>query len=253
MKGIRLAELTWPEAKEAMARCPIAMLPIGAGSKQHGPHLPCGTDMMFIEAVAERVVAEVPVLLLPTLSYGYYPHFTDWPGTISVAIQHFTGMVGDIIRSLARYGIAKFLILDGGVSTYPPLLTLSRDLHVELGILVAVTNIRGLGEEVASEVAEQESGGHADEIETSCMLAVRPDLVKMDRAVKGFLAAVPGTQDACGVTKVGIVQKLTEPHGVNGDATLATVEKGEKVLAASVRDVVTFLEHFSDFPKPAGS
>lgn len=249
MKGARLAELTWEEAAEAIKQYPIAALPVGAGTKEHGPHLPCGTDLMLVEELARRVVEAAPVLLLPALAYAYYPAFVDWPGSVTIAAHHFTDMVADIIRSLARHGTRKFLILDSGVSTHPPLQILSRDLHQELGVYVAVTNIRGLGIETKIEVAEQESGGHADELETSCMLVIRPDLVRMQRAAKEFQEVVRGAQGEGGVIKVSVGGKMTTPSGVNGDATLATAEKGEKVLAAMAQDIVTFLEHFARWPE----
>lgn len=250
MQGIRLAELTWEEAADAVEQYPIAMLPIGGGTKEHGPHLPLGTDMMVVDELAERVLQAYPVMLLPTLPYAYYPAFVDWPGSVSIEANHFKDMVGDIIRSLHRHGTKKFFILDGGVSTHYPLLTLARDLHNELGIYVAVTNILGLGSEVEEEIAEQESGGHADEMETSCMLVIRPDLVKMERAVKEFRRVMPGVMGANGVIKVSIGGKMRTQSGVNGDPTLATVEKGEQVLAAMAQDMVTYLKNFANLPLP---
>ncbi len=82
MKGKRLAELTWEEARDVMATRPVALLPIGGGAKEHGPHLPCGTDQMVVEELARRVVEAYPVLLLPTLAYAYYPAFVEWPGSV---------------------------------------------------------------------------------------------------------------------------------------------------------------------------
>jgi creatinine amidohydrolase len=242
MQGVKLAELTWQEAAVAAERCPIAVLPVGAGTKEHGPHLPCGTDLLVVEELGRRVAEAAPVILLPALAYGYFPAFVDWPGSVSIRPQHFTGMVGDIVRSLARHGTRKFLILDGGVSTHPPLRTLSSELHAELGIHVAVTNILALGHETKRALAEQESGGHADEIETSCMLVIRPDLVRMDRAVKEIDPVLPGTD---GLRKFALGGKMLTRSGVNGDPTLATAAKGEQVLAAMAQDVITFLHDFA--------
>ena len=245
MHGVKLAELTWEEAAEAVERCPIALLPIGAGSKEHGPHLPCGTDLFVVEELARRVVEAFPVTLLPSLAYGFFPAFVDWPGSVSIGARHFSALVADIVRSLARHGTRKFLILDGGVSTHPPLRTLSSELHQELGVHIAVTNILGLGHEVEAAVAEQESGGHADEIETSCMLVIRPDLVKMERAVKEIDPALPGTRGTDRVRKFALGGKMLTKSGVNGDPTLATAEKGELVLAAMAQDIIDFLEEFA--------
>jgi creatinine amidohydrolase len=248
MRGVRLSELTWEQAAEASGRYPVAVLPIGAGTKEHGPHLPCGTDLMVVEELARRVVEAAPVLLLPALAYGFFPAFVDWPGSVSIRPKYFAGMVADIVRSLARHGTKKFLLLDGGVSTHPPLRTLSYELHNELGVRVAITNIVALGHEARRAVAEQESGGHADEIETSCMLVIRPDLVRMDRAVKEIDPALPGTRGEDSVRKFTLAGKMATPGGVNGDPTLATAVKGERVLAAMAQDIVTFLRDFAALP-----
>lgn len=245
MQGVRLAELTWQEAAQAIERCPVAMLPIGAGTKEHGPHLPCGTDLMVVEELARRVVEAAPVILLPALAYGYFPAFVDWPGSVSVGSRRFMDTVGDIVRSLARHGTRKFLLLDGGVSTHPPLRTLSSELHEELGVRVAVTNIIALGHEAKRAVAEQESGGHADEIETACMLVIRPDLVRMDRAVKEIDPALPGTRGEDSVRKFALGGKMLTRSGVNGDPTLATAAKGERVLAAMAQDIIDFVRDFA--------
>jgi creatinine amidohydrolase/Fe(II)-dependent formamide hydrolase-like protein len=97
----------------------------------------------------------------------------DWVGSVSIEAENFKNFVADIIKSFARHGVKKFLILDGGVSTHFPMRILSYDMRNELGEYVAVTSIRDLGKEVQLEVCEQEEGGHADESETSCMLAIR--------------------------------------------------------------------------------
>jgi creatinine amidohydrolase len=95
-------------------------------------------------------------------------------------------------------------------------------------------------------VAEQESGGHADEIETSCMLAIRPELVHMERAVKEIDPAPPGASGDDSVRKFTLAGKMETPSGVNGDPTLATAAKGERVLAAMTQDIVTFLRDFAE-------
>ena len=241
--GVILAELTWEEAAAAIKEYSIAVLPIGGGAKEHGPHLPCGTDLIVIEELARRVVHASPVILLP---YAYYPAFVDWPGSVSIEAGHFSALVADIIRSLARHGIEKFLILDGGVSTHCPLKILAADLHQELEVYVAITDITGLGIEMEKELARQPSGGHADEIETSCMLSIRPDLVKMGRAVREFQSIIPGTRGDNDIVKVFVGNKMNARSGINGDATLASSEKGSNVLSAMTQDVLHFLKYYEE-------
>ena len=247
MCKITLAEITWEDALTSITEDSIILLPIGGGTKEHGPHLPLGTDLIVTEALAKRVfaAASAPLVLLPALAYAFYPAFVDWKGSVSISAEHFKNFVGDIIRSFARHGVKKFLILDGGVSTHFPLRILSYELRNELDIYVAVTNIRGLGAEVEAEVCEQEEGGHADESETSCMLALRAELVKLDKAVKEYASKIPNTHSKSGLLKVAVSGKMDSPHGTNGDPTLATAEKGKKILDAMAQDIVNFVESFA--------
>ena len=242
--GIKLAEISWQEATELIDEKSIVCLPIGGGTKEHGPHLPLGTDLMVTEELAKRVCEATPIILLPALAYAYYPAFVDWIGSVSIAAENFKNFVADIVRSFARHGVKKFLIIDGGVSTHFPLRILSYDLRNELGVYVAVTNIRGLGKEVQTAVCEQEEGGHADESETSCMLAIRADLVKLNLALKEYSSKIPDTFSESGILKVAVSGKMDSPHGINGDATLATVVKGEKILDAMAADIIRFVGSF---------
>ena len=93
-------------------------------------------------------------------------------------------------------------------------------------------------EQTLRQIAEQKRGGHADEIETSRMLALRPDLVQMDRAVQEFTAPVPGAFGPTGIKKIHVGGKIRNDHGVNGNATLATAEKGEQSLSAMAEDII---------------
>lgn len=148
MKGIRLSNLTYEQVPEALKTHPVVVLPIGGGTKEHGPHLPLGTDFWLAEELARRVVEDAQILLLPTLAYAYYPAFVDWAGSVSIRSRVFMDFVAEIVRSMYRHGARRFLLLDTGVSTNPPLRTLSSELHEELGIYVAVTDITKLGIEV---------------------------------------------------------------------------------------------------------
>jgi len=245
-KGSRLAELSWGEAAALLKGDPIVVLPIGGGVKEHGHHLPLGTDMFVVDALAEGVLRDAAVLLLPTLNYGYFPAFTEWPGSVSIGPDTFRQFVADIIRAYARHGARKFLVLDGGVSTHFPMAILSYELHNELGIEVAVTDIRGLGAETARAVCESAKGGHADESETSNLLAIRPDLVRMEQAVCEYGPSPYRTAGPAGAPCVTLKTRMATASGVNGDPTRATAEKGRAILAAMTADIVAFLQSFAE-------
>jgi creatinine amidohydrolase len=246
MKGKLLSEMTWSEAAALLKRNPVVVLPIGGGVKEHGHHLPLGTDMMVVDRLAAGLVRDADVLLLPTLNYAYFPAFVDWPGSVSIEAETFKRFVADIIRSYARHGARKFLVLDGGVSTHYPLTILSYDLHNELGIEVAVTDIRGLGAETSDALCEAKEGGHGDEGETSNMLAIRPDLVKMAEAGKEISPSPYAVRGTGGVHKITLKTKMGGASGINGDPVRASAEKGRKILDAMTADIVAFAKSFTE-------
>lgn len=246
MEGIFISDISYPEAKERIGPDTIVMLPIGGGSKEHGAHLPMGTDLYVTNKVAEKVVERFPVLCLPTLPYSYFPAFVDYAGSVSIRAEHVIHFVRDILLSFVRFGVKKFVILDGGVSTRIPMQLLCTELHNDCGVLVALTNVSGLGKEVSDAVCRQRKGGHGDEGETSCMLYINDGLVDMSKAVEEYLPEIKGAF-ANGAQKVFVPKKMTTPHGINGNSTLATKEKGEQIIDAMADDVVTFLEAFREY------
>ncbi len=244
--GKLIKEMTHPEIKELLSDKTVVVLPIGGGSKEHGAHLPLGTDYFVTDWIAERVTERCEVLTLPTLPYAYFPAFIEWEGSVSVAPDHFTDYVADILKSYMNYGVRKFLIIDGGVSTHPPLVTMSRELMNRYGLYVAVSNISTLAADVEKEVCQQKRGGHGDESETSTMLVIRPDLVRMDLTCEEYSEAFPGTVIG-GIRRVDMMTSMSTPNGTNGNSTLATKEKGEAILGAMVDNLCAFLDEFIRF------
>jgi creatinine amidohydrolase len=243
-KGVHIADITYETCQALINKHTIVMLPIGGGSKEHGGHLPMGTDYFVTDWIAARVTELFPVVTLPTLPYAYFPAFVGWKGSVSIPADSFTRFVEDILLNFVGYGVKKFLIIDGGVSTHMPLRILSADMANKHGVKVGVTNCLGLGKETSDELCEQPKGGHGDEAETSTMLHIRPDLVKMDETVEEYFTEVPGCVKN-GVSRVYLFGHADSPRGTNGNSKLATKEKGEKMLEAKVRDILVFLESFS--------
>ena len=132
--GKMISELTYEQLKPLVNENSVVVLPIGGGAKEHGGHLPMGTDFYVTDWGARRVTERCDVLTLPTLPYAYFPAFVEWTGSVSIGHRHFTDYVRDILMSYARFGVRKFLIIDGGVSTHPPLCMLPRGMDSECGV-----------------------------------------------------------------------------------------------------------------------
>jgi len=235
--GRYLERLTWQEAAAAFRTDPLIVLPVGAAAKEHGPHLPLGTDHILAGYFAARIAERVPAVIAPAVTYGYYPAFTDFPGSTHLDAVTFGAVVREIILSLHRHGPRRFLILNTGISTFPVLEIAARDLRHDHGLLVGVTRIQDLGGRSLDGVLRQPAGSHGDEYETSVLLAIAPEAVRRDRAVREIAERprlpglfVPSQMPARGT-------------GVYGDATLATRETGERILAAVVPAVLAAAEH----------
>lgn len=228
-----LEDLTWVEAEKALKGFDVALIALGARTKEHGPHLPLKNDYVLAEYLMRRVAAEVPVVVLPTLQYGYYPAFLEYPGSISIGAETFKNVVMDICRSMRGHGLKKFYVLNTGVSTIPPLAAAEKELAA-LGITLRSLNILEVDAKLPAGLLKQEGGTHADEGETSMMLHIAPETVGMAKAAKDFDPR-PGRR---GLTRDPRGKGNYSPTGVCGDPTLATKEKGRIIVEATVAEIV---------------
>ncbi len=241
MPGAYLAPLTWPEVEAALRALPVVLIPIGAAAKEHGLHLPMENDAILAEYLTRRVVERAPVLAMPPLTYGYYPAFVDYPGSVCLSLETSRDLVIEVCTSLAKHGARRFYALNTGLSTCralePARVTLEED-----GLLLEYTRLTEALGPIEERVAEQEGGTHADEIETSMMLYIRPDVVRMERARKDY-AAAPGRRRLTRDPQAA--DGVYSPTGAWGDPTLATVEKGRIVVEALVDHLVAVIEAFA--------
>jgi creatinine amidohydrolase len=236
MPGLFIDSLTWPEVEAAFRSYDTMVVPVGAHCKEHGPHLPLNTDWVYAGYLTRRVVQACRVLAVPTLGYAYYPAFTEYPGSVNIGAATFREGIRDLCRSFARHGIRKFYVLNTGISTVDPLACAREALAVE-GVRMEFCDLRDFAVAARESVEQQPLGTHADEIETSNMLYVAPNLVHMDRARPELAPNRPGglTRDPDATTGV------FSSSGAWGDPTLATAEKGRIVTEAIVEQIVDFL------------
>src|ERR1700693_920613 len=139
-KGILLEDLTWQEAEKVLTPDAIVVIPIGAESKEHGPHLKLKNDFLIAEYLKREVLKSAAVVVAPTVNYHYYPAFGEYPGSTTLRIETARDLLADICRSLARYGPRKFYALNTGVSTVRAL-TPAVEILAKEGITLIFTNI----------------------------------------------------------------------------------------------------------------
>jgi creatinine amidohydrolase len=239
--GVWLEDLTWLEAKAWFERGAVVLVPIGAAAKEHGRHLPLKTDRVLARAFAEEVRKVLPVVVAPVVCFGYYPAFRHYPGSQHLSPATFQALVTEILEGLIAQGAGNLAIVNTGVSTEPPLRIVVRELYERLGVRVPVADIRNLGGS-ADHLFEQKLGGHGDEHETSLMLAIEPDAVRMDLAPVDYGHALAMPQTVFYVPSLFSGDPASGPDysetGIRGDATLASADKGCAALDATVRDLV---------------
>jgi creatinine amidohydrolase len=235
-----VARLTWDRVKDRLQAGAAAILPIGAGSKQHGLHMPMATDQLYAEYFARALAGSIDALIWPTLTYGAYPAFVAYAGSVSLSNRTFQAVVTEIADALLGFGARRLVILDTGLSTIAPVaaaVSASRDpsliRHVKL---FAGPRF----EKVAAEIRQQPYGSHADEIETSLMLAIAPGLVDMARATAmPFPAAGPARGP---LSPDDPSAGNYAPSGSFGDPTLASTAKGSRLLGAMLEDMLEAAE-----------
>ncbi len=114
------ASMTWPEVNEVISEGRVALIPVGA-IEQHGPHLPLDTDNLFVESICTRAAERAPdvFVTLPLIHYGFNDHNMDFPGTITIKMQHFIDYGFDVGASLAYQGFRWILYVNGHGSNGP--------------------------------------------------------------------------------------------------------------------------------------
>lgn len=235
----RLAMMTWQDVAERIAAGADAILPVGAGGKQHGLHLPMATDQIQAEWLADRLAERGNALICPTLTYGAYPAFVEYAGSVSLSDATFENLAFEIVGCLLGFGVPRVIVLNTGISTIAPI---DRALHR----IAQPDRVRHLKvysgprfERVLAERCAPAHGRHADEIETSIMLAIAPHLVDMPRAQAsppGTDGSAPGPLRARDATSANYA-----PSGSFGDPTRATSDTGSALVSAILDDLTEAL------------
>lgn len=245
----RIDLMSWTSYRDGLAKNPIIFLPVGA-LEQHGPHLPMGCDAILAEAMSLRVAESLDGLVLPALRYGYKSQARSgggqlFPGTTSLDGATLTAMARDILREVARHGARRVVVVNGHVEN---------QWFLTEGIDLALRDLAGLDkpmkvvrceywnytpQDVLESMFEGAFPGvdleHAALLETSMMLALRPELVDVDAIPVDAMGDFPGhdayPQDGRGVPASGVL----------APASASSAAKGVTLIESTVAEMVKAL------------
>ncbi len=229
MTALHLDRMTWAEVKAEIENGrDTVIVPFGS-TEQHGRHMPLGTDAVLGDEIGWGLAGRLDAFMAPTVRFGCSEHHLSFPGTISLSDETFQRIVTDVVASLSRHGFRRIVLLPTHGGNFKPLAEAFTELEpVDNVKVIALTDLEGLVKAAfessnAYGVTPAQSGAHSGEWETSLMLALRPDQVKMDHAAEGFVGELSEI-----LAKVfDGIQNLDE-NGVLGDPRPATAAAGEK-------------------------
>jgi mycofactocin precursor peptide peptidase len=225
---MRLGARTWPEVRDAEP----ALLAVPLGScEQHGPHLPLDTDTRIAVALADRLAAARPaVLVAPALAYGASGEHAGFDGTLSIGQAALQLVLIELIRSADAF--AGTILVNGHGGNTEALAAAVRTAEAEERRVLAWSPSR--------ETVGADSDAHAGRTETSLLLALAPAMVRTERAEAGAIAPLATLMPELRRAGVGAVS----PNGVLGDPTGATAGEGAALLTALAADLVAAVDRW---------
>lgn len=237
-----LEDLTMEEFKDGLSKTRTVLIPFGS-VEEHGYHLPLSTDTIQAYEVAKAASLITPLFVAPPVHYGCCRSTAQHPGTVSITTGTLKHLMKDIVRSLHSHGLVNFIILTGhaGGTHTMALIDAGEQLISEItDINLAVLTEYDLAYNEGRDLIETPGDSHAGEIETSRIMHLYPELVKGT-----------GKREYPDFPRGILVRNKRKfwPHGVWGDPTKASAEKGRRINDLVVRKLVEFigiLENFTE-------
>jgi creatinine amidohydrolase len=249
-------DMTWQDVAGADTARWIAVLPLAA-VEQHGPHLPLGVDTYIGEAYLARVEKilpdDLPVTFLPVQRIGVSAEHLSYPGTLTFSASTAIAAWTEIGESLARAGVRKLVLVTSHGGNVAAMEIVARELRTRLGMRAVMVGWHRFGyPDGVFGGEEKRHGTHAGDVETSLMLAAKPDTVRMDKAANAVPLTVALAKEFKWLSAyrpagfAWMTQDL-HPGGSLGDATLATPQKGDASLDHGAKAFVELLREIDRF------
>lgn len=253
---ILLAELSTARLAAIASGVEMVLVPIGA-HEQHGPALPASTDTLTAQVLSALVgtMLRPRVAVAPVIPWGVSWTHMGFGGTITLREDTLIALVEDIVTSLHRHGIERFVLVNTHGGNIPALQIAADRCHRDAGVpLVASVYAYELMRLAAVEILGAEAVGHGGGEESSAILAVRPDLVAVDalgpretdldtRQVMAALRSAGGS--------LPVMQHRVSASGASGDSSTATPEAGNAILGQAASRLQAVVEQLLGMPVPS--
>jgi creatinine amidohydrolase len=232
-------DIHWPDIAESSPARWIAVLPLAA-TEQHGPHLPLGTDVMIAQAyltrVRELLPENIPATFLPVQPIGISTEHIGYPGTLTLPSEVALKTWMAIGESVARAGIKKLVMVTSHGGNSAAMTLVAQDLRAQHRLVVVTTGWSRFGApEGLFPAQELRHGIHGGAVETSVMLARYKQHVRSEAIADFRSSSIAMEKDyrrlsAHRPAPLAWQAQDLHPSGAAGNATLASAEKGERLL-----------------------
>lgn len=244
MKNL-LYKLTRPEIEEYLRNSDVVLFPVGS-TEQHGKHMAIDNDAFTALEISKRVAEKTGVLVAPVMPFGYSIHHMKFAGSITLKFETLVAVYKEVCESLIHHGFKKIVIMNGHGGNINAVNQALREVRSEQGVIVYNVMVFPMEDGFGSDslkVCKQESGGHACEMETSVGLALGQRII-IGNAEKWTPPKLMTEFDKKYSTKVATARDFHEitEIGSLGDPTIASIEKGEEMVNAVVREISEFVE-----------
>lgn len=260
--SLRLEFLTREELR-TIASTTTVIVPTGS-TEQHSTHLPLAVDTLIVSEIALRAAATLremgdPVTVAPAVPYGFSHHHFEAGGAISIGIRVYIDFVSEIVRSLTWLGFPRVVLLNGHGGNDEALRVVANRIVFEeqLPVTIAMASYWDIGREALATTDVHRVGpvpGHAGGFETSCLLAIRPELVRLDRRPLRLEGPQPLTTLDRNVG--GLVRRpglWGVSHGFSDNAAGADAGLGTQAVERLTEAAVQFIHNFIRTELPESS
>ncbi|MEM3004268.1 MAG: creatininase family protein [Candidatus Bathyarchaeia archaeon] len=226
--------MTWKEVEQRFNQTKTVLIPFGS-TEEHGHHLPLSTDCKISYEVAKLVSEKTSALVTPPVCYGVCRRGSTFPGTITISFETMKSLATDIMESLYSQGMRNAILLPGHLGSAQLVsleLSAQELLRRYQDIKLAIVRLPEILKKLPAGIVD-EPFGHAGEVETSIMMALFPEDVRMHemgREIPVFPSHLV-LRDSRSVMKTGII----------GDATKASRRKGEMILHLLVDEIANLI------------